>query len=90
MKRKLLRHNHSSYISKPLRKAIMIRSYLEKVYYKNNRKKALKHIRKRKTFVSDRIKKKGNGVSTKKKGNALLLLTMNFSGKRLNHSFQTR
>ena len=34
MKWKLLRANHSSYISKPLRKAIMRRSHLEKVYYK--------------------------------------------------------
>ena len=31
MKRKLLRANHSSYISKPLRKAVMRRSHLEKV-----------------------------------------------------------
>ena len=30
MKRKLLRANHSSYISKPLRKAVMRKSHLEK------------------------------------------------------------
>ena len=32
MKRKLLRANYSSYVSKSLRKAIMRRSHLEKVY----------------------------------------------------------
>ena len=59
MKRKLLRANHSSYISKPLQKAIR-RSHLEKFNIKTNRKKALKHIRNRKTFAADCIKKKGN------------------------------
>ena len=35
LKRKLLKANNSSYMSKPLRKAIMRRSYLEKVYCKS-------------------------------------------------------
>ena len=35
LKRKLLRANHAPYISKTLRKAIMRRSYLEKIYFKN-------------------------------------------------------
>ena len=61
MKRKLLRANHSSYISKPLQKAIR-RSHLKKFNTKTNRK-ALKHIRNRKMFAADCIKKKGNGFS---------------------------
>ena len=87
MKRKLLRANHSSYISKPLQKAIR-RSHLKKFNTKTNRKKALNHIRNIKTFAADCIKKKGNGFSI-----ILILfflLTINYSGKRLNHSFQTR
>ena len=61
LKRKLLRANHSSYIYKSSRDAIMRRSYLEKVYYKKNRKKALKHIRNRKPFAAEYVKKKGSG-----------------------------
>ena len=53
MKRKLLRANYSSYISKPLRKAIMRRSHLEKVYYKDKSE----HIRNRKAFAAHCIKK---------------------------------
>ena len=34
VKKKVVRANHAKYISKPLRKAIMKRSYLEKVYLK--------------------------------------------------------
>ena len=52
MKRKLLRANHSSYISKPLRKAIMRRSHLEKVYYKNKSEKSFKAYKKQKNFCS--------------------------------------
>ena len=52
MKRKLLRANHSSYISKPLRKTIMRRSHLEKVYYKNKSEKSFKAYKKQKNFCS--------------------------------------
>ena len=89
MKRKLLRANHSSYISKPLRKAIMRRSHLEKVYNKNKSEKSFKAYKKHiKTFAADCIKMKGNGFSIILI--RLLLLTINYSGKRLNHFFQTR
>ena len=37
LKKKILRVNHSSYMSKTLRKAIMRRSYLEKKYFKKSR-----------------------------------------------------
>ena len=58
MKRKLLRGNYSSYISKPLRKAIMRRSDLEKVYYKDKSEKSFKAYKKQKSFCS-RLYKKG-------------------------------
>ena len=41
-KKKILRANHSSYVSKALRKAIMKRSYLEKLYFKNRTENSLK------------------------------------------------
>ena len=62
MKRKLLRANISPYISKPLQKAIR-RTHLKKFNAKTNRENALKHIRNKKTFAADCIKKKGNGFS---------------------------
>ena len=39
LKKKILRANHSSYMSKTLRKAIMRRSYLEKKYFKKKKTK---------------------------------------------------
>ena len=40
-KKKLLRANHASYVSKALRKAIRRRSHMEKVYLKNRTEKNL-------------------------------------------------
>ena len=57
MKRKLLRENPSSHISKPLRKTIMRRSHLEKVYYKNKSEKSFKAYKKQKNFCSRLYKK---------------------------------
>ena len=57
MKRKLLRANHSSYISKPLRKAIMRRFHLKKVYYNNKSEKIFKAYKKQKNFCSRLYKK---------------------------------
>ena len=57
MKQKLPRANHSPYISKPLRKAIMRRSHLEKVYYKNKSEKFFKAYKKQKNFCSRLYKK---------------------------------
>ena len=57
MKRKLLRANHSFYISKPLRESIMRRSHLEKVYYKNKYEKSFKAYKKQKNFCSRLYKK---------------------------------
>ena len=52
-KRKLMRANHSSWISKPLRKEITRRSFLEIFYYKNKLEKALQFLRNRKSFTGD-------------------------------------
>ena len=62
MKRKLLRANHSSYISKSLQKAIMRRSHLEKsLLQKTNLKKSFKAYKENRKTLADCIKKKGNG-----------------------------
>ena len=51
VKKKVVRANHAKYISKPLRKAIMKRSYLEKVYFKNRRLSHWKDIRNKKLLL---------------------------------------
>ena len=51
LKRKLL-ENHASYVSEALRKAIMRRSYLEKVYFKNRTENSLRAFKKQKSFFS--------------------------------------
>ena len=57
MKRKLLRANHSSYISKTLRKSIIRRSHLKKDYCKNKSEKKFKAYKKQKNFCSRLYKK---------------------------------
>ena len=42
LKKKLLRSNHSQYVTEALRKAIMRRSKLEKIYFKKQTKESLK------------------------------------------------
>ena len=60
-KTKILRANHSSYIA--LRKAIMKRSYLEKLYFKNRTENSLKLTKDKKTTVANFIKKKEKNSS---------------------------
>ena len=57
LKSKLLRANHASYISKPLRKAIMKRSYLENLYFKRRRDHSLRNYKKEKNYCSRLYKK---------------------------------
>ena len=57
VKKKVVRANHAKYISKPLRKAIMKRSYLEKVYLKKKTPLSLEKYKKHKNYCS-RIYKK--------------------------------
>ena len=51
VKKKVVRANHAKYISKPLRKAIMKRSSLEKVYFKKQASH-WKDIRNKKNYCS--------------------------------------
>ena len=62
-KKKILRANHSSYGSKALQKAIMKRSYLEKLYFKNRTENSLKLTKDKKTTVANFIKKKEKNSS---------------------------
>ena len=57
LKKKLLRANHVPYVTKGLRKAIMKRSYLEKLYLKKKTTESLKKYKKHKKFCS-RLHKK--------------------------------
>ena len=66
----------------------MKRSHLEKVYYKNKSEKRFKTYKKQENFCGRLYKKKGNGYSIILI--ILLLLAINYSRKRFNHSFQTR
>ena len=57
LKRKLLKTNHASHVSKSLRKTIIKRSYLEKVYFKSRTENSSKAFKKqKKTFVVGCIK----------------------------------
>ena len=57
VKKKVVRANHANYISKPLRKAIMKRSYLEKVYFKKQTTQSLERYKKQKNYCSRLYKK---------------------------------
>ena len=50
LKKKLLRANHAPYITEALRKAIMRRSYLEKLYFKKRTPSSLKKYKKQKNY----------------------------------------
>ena len=63
LKRKILRANHSSYMSKTLRKAIMRRSYLEKKYLKKKQISILEPTKSRKIIAVDFIRKKEKSFS---------------------------
>ena len=64
------------------------RFVLEKVYCNNKSEKSFKAYKNRSTFTADYIKKKGNCFSIVLI--PLLLLTINYSGKGLNHFFHIR
>ena len=57
LKKKMLRANHSSYMSKTLRKAIMRRSYLENKYLKKKTDQCLRAYKKQKNYCSRLYKK---------------------------------
>ena len=63
-KKKILRANHSSYMSKTLRKAIMRRSYLENKYLKKKKQiSVLEPTKSRKIIAVDFIRKKEKSFS---------------------------
>ena len=57
VKKRVVRANHAKYISKPLRKAIMKRSYLEKIYFKKKTTQSLEKYKKQKNYCSRLYKK---------------------------------
>ena len=59
LKKKLLRADHSHYVTKALRKAIMRRSKLEKIYFKKQTNESLKTYKKHKNYCSTLYKKGG-------------------------------
>ena len=63
LKKKILRANHSSYMSKTLRKAIMRRSYLENKYLKKKQISILEPTKSRKIIAVDFIRKKEKSFS---------------------------
>ena len=58
LKKKRLRGNHASYVSKSMQKAMTRRSYLEKVYFKKRTEKLLRAYKKQKKYCSRLYKKK--------------------------------
>ena len=56
-KKKILRANHSSYVSKAVRKTIMKRSYLEKLYFKSWTENSVKTYKRQKSYCSRLYKK---------------------------------
>ena len=51
IKKKTLRANHAPYITKALRKAIMKRSYLENLCFKNRTPESMKKCKKQKKLL---------------------------------------
>ena len=58
LKKKIIRANHAPYVCKALRKAIMKRSCLEKVYFKKQDNHSLRAYKKQKYYFSRLYKKK--------------------------------
>ena len=57
VKKKVVRANYAKYVSKPLRKAIMKKSYLEKVYFEKQTTQSLERYKKQKNYCSRLYKK---------------------------------
>ena len=56
-KKKVLRANHAPYVTKSLRKTIMKRSNLQKIYLKKKKPESLKKYKKKKNYCSVLYKK---------------------------------
>ena len=57
VKKKVVRANHAKYISKPLSKAMLKRSYLESVYFRKQTTQSLERYKKQKSYCSRLYKK---------------------------------
>ena len=64
LKKKLLRANYSQYVTIALRKALMKRSKLDKIYFKKKTSESLKAYKKQKNYCSMLYKKKGKNILT--------------------------
>ena len=53
IKNKVIRANHASYVTKALRKAVMKRSQLEKIYFKERSQESFKKCKNKKTAAVD-------------------------------------
>ena len=58
LKSKPLHANHASHISKPLRKAIMKRYYLENLYFKKRTDHSLRNYKKTKKLLQQTLQKR--------------------------------
>ena len=58
LKKKRLRTNHASYVSKSMRKAIMRRSYVENVYFKKKNGQVFKSVQKTEKLLQQALQKR--------------------------------
>ena len=65
LKKKVVRANHAPYITKTLRKAIMKRSYLEKVYFKKKTPDSFKKFKKTKELLQQALQKRAEKIFRK-------------------------
>ena len=63
--KKVVRANHAPYITKTLRKAIMKRSYLEKVYFKKKTPDSFKKFKKTKELLQQALQKRAEKIFRK-------------------------
>ena len=63
LKKKVVRANHSPYITKTFRTAIKKQSYLENVYFKKKTPDSLRKFKKQKNYCSRRYKKEWKNIS---------------------------
>ena len=62
LKKKVLRANHGPYVTRALRKAIMKKSYLEKLYFKKRQLNLWKSIRNIRIFVVNYIRRNAKNI----------------------------
>ena len=86
IRKKVIRANHVPYVTKALRKAIMKRSQLEKIYFKKRTQESFKKYRKQKNYCS-RLNKRER-KSFFESIDSSKITDKKHSGKTINLSFQ--